>query len=373
MFPHTSDNDDANSYISHGRDHTLRVWRLNPADEENVEKSLPIDEPSGIQLRDEPWLLHSLSVNTMNFCPFSMCSVPLDVYTNGKAASSLPETQPSSFSDMFVAVPNAMNTGGIDIFHIPSERRISTIPADADDSTGMAMGVKIFVSPEDKKLYVISCYENGSAMVHSHRGSIRIPCPGYPNGSNLTWEKLYGDKSHSQPVLSLDLPSTKRDHFFTSSADSMLVKHPIPRMTSGDVNRTLAKPLKGFNTKHSGQQGLKIRSDSRIFVTAGWDGKARVYSCKTLKELAVLKGHVAGCYTTAIADVDIDIGSQQGSSEHANTTDASDSQQGSSVSTRDAQSGSLAAIKDQRRRRAQFTHWIAVGSKDCRISLWDVY
>jgi hypothetical protein len=41
--------------------------------------------------------------------------------------------------------------------------------------------------------------------------------------------------------------------------------------------------------------------------------------------------------------------------------------------TKKAEFGSLAAIKEQRSRKAQLTHWIAAGSKDGKISLWDIY
>merc|ERR1712000_759487 len=51
--------------------------------------------------------------------------------------------------------------------------------------------------------------------------------------------------------------------------------------------------LKVNATKHAGQQGLTVRSDGRM----------RVYSTKTLKELAVLKWHKEGCYSVALADV----------------------------------------------------------------------
>ena len=289
--------------------------------------------------------------------------------------SELQESEsPSSPSHILLAVPNAMNTGGIDIFHLPSERRISTIPEDSSTTTGMVMGVEIFISHGDNKLYVVSCYEDGSAMVHSHHNSIVIPTPGQDSESDIRWKKLYSNKPHSQPVLSLGLPSTKKDHFFTSSADAMIVKHPIPKMTAGGANKTVTMPLKVVNTKHSGQQGLKIRSDRKIFATAGWDSKARVYSCKTMKELAVLKWHNEGCYAIAFADVGIDLDISQSRSERTHSTNAaSENQQGNTAMMQHDRGRSLAMIKQQRSRKAQLTHWIAAGSKDGKISLWDIY
>lgn len=36
---------------------------------------------------------------------------------------------------------------------------------------------------------------------------------------------------------------------------------------------------------------VKTRSDSKIFVSGGYDGRLRVFSCKTLRILAVLSEH----------------------------------------------------------------------------------
>ncbi|KIW36180.1 ASTRA-associated protein 1 [Exophiala oligosperma] len=51
-----------------------------------------------------------------------------------------------------------------------------------------------------------------------------------------------------------------------------------------------------IKTKHAGQQGLSSRSDGKIFATAGWDARVRVYSTRTMRELAVLQWHQQGCY-----------------------------------------------------------------------------
>merc|ERR1711939_357892 len=90
------------------------------------------------------------------------------------------------------------------------------------------------------------------------------------------------------------------DFFLTSSADAKIVRTAFNPTTTDASNAS----RKSIDTKHAGQQGLSIRSDGRIFATAGWDARVRVYSAKTLKELAVLKWHKEGCYSTAFADVD---------------------------------------------------------------------
>jgi hypothetical protein len=46
-----------------------------------------------------------------------------------------------------------------------------------------------------------------------------------------------------------------------------------------------------------------VRSDGRILATGGWDTRIRIYSAKTLKEVAVLKWHKEGVYAVDFAKV----------------------------------------------------------------------
>ena len=127
-----------------------------------------------------------------------------------------------------------------------------------------------------------------------------------------------------------------------------------------------SRPIKIVSTKHSGQQGLRIRSDGRIFATAGWDARIRVYSTKTMKELAVLKWHKDGCYATAFADItDPDI---DGESVGESTTP-----EGTVEMAVVRQVSTMTVAKERRDQRARWTHWLAAGSKDGKVSLWDIY
>jgi hypothetical protein len=168
------------------------------------------------------------------------------------------------------------------------------------------------------------------------------------------------------------------NYFLSSSADALLVKHPIPRLGDGGhplTNRPAEAVLKTVNTKHAGQQGIRIRSDGKIFVTAGWDSRIRVYSCKTMKELAVLKWHKEGCYTIGFAEVLAVSKSSDSPTDDSSAggvgNDSHDS--GQQVTTREDNAYTLAAVQHQRNKKVQTTHWLAAGSKDGKISLWDIY
>lgn len=337
----------------HGRDHKLCVWKIRTEDENFLDKVLPVDAAgSGTESEPaQPWLLHSLPVNALNFCAFSMtfvetATIPSETGLTDQNNTSIP---------VLFAVPNALDSGGIDIFHLPSERRLATISSDPSVQTGMVMAVNLFFTSSGD-LYVTSAYEDGHVMVFAHKEPITAATFEPNLSSQWTWEKVYICRPHTQPVLSIDV-SPSKDYFISSSADSLLIKHPIPGSGTVDgipvINYKEESPLKVVNTKHSGQQGLQIRNDGKVFATAGWDSRIRVYSGKTMKELAVLKWHKDGCYSVAFGEV--------------NTP------QPSHADLQDTEERSLVAVQNQRNQKIQQTHWLAAGSKDGKISLWDIY
>lgn len=144
------------------------------------------------------------------------------------------------------------------------------------------------------------------------------------------------------------------------------MKHPIPTPSGivGIEAPVETTPLKVQQTKHAGQQGLRIRDDGKIFATAGWDSRVRVYAGKGMGELAVLKWHREGCYCVAFADV---LGGDEIGKGKGERGDVSGG--GKEVVER---VGAL-TVKEERLRRAKMAHWLAAGSKDGKVSLWDIY
>ncbi|RYP04892.1 hypothetical protein DL764_004162 [Monosporascus ibericus] len=365
--------------ITHGRDNRLVVWKAAADDEVALSTALPLDQT--VSARPQPWILHVLEVNSMNFCSFAQCT---------------PDPGPAT-DELLIAVPNTLSSESL---------------ASKAAKIGMPMALSLFLL--DRSLMLIAAYENGLALVARLRRS----------GS---WDIVYKAQSHSQPILSLDV-SPGRDYFLTSGADAIIAKHPIPgtgppsqessgaetqhsviALESGQedilastpsqpvgaptslLSTALAGgsrptklgqkagvscktlPAKTINTKHSGQQGLRIRSDGKIFTTAGWDSKVRVYSTKTMSELAVLKWHDVGCYTTAFAIVDgrdnpsveVERGSETQFYEKSSDKDRSAVEVVPRL-------GEL-SVRDQRIKQTKEAHWLAVGSKDGKVSLWDIY
>jgi ASTRA-associated protein 1 len=235
----------------------------------------------------------------------------------------------------------------------------------------MVMAISLFWV--DGSLFVVAGYENGLAIVARR-------------GQDGNWATLYKHQAHSQPILSLGVEPGK-EYFLTSGADAIIAKHPIPRQSTAGTSRSsgldvVTAPLKILKTGHSGQQSLRIRSDGRIFATAGWDSKVRVYSAKTMAELAVLKWHDTGCYAAAFSLVGDDSRGNAATNLGDSTRKiASGGRADSTVDSNALQPKETAlativgdlSVKERRIRRAKETHWLAAGSKDGKISLWDIY
>jgi len=232
-------------------------------------------------------------------------------------------------ASILVAVPGVQD-GWINAIKLPGEDRIATIPGPKDTSTGMIMAIGLCY--ERDNLTILAGYESGHAVVWRQ------------HSPSKAWQIAYMSKLHTQPVLSL-AATPDRSCFYTSSADAVIASHPL-----ASVDTLVSKMVQ---TKHAGQQSLAVRSDGRIFATAGWDGRLRIYSTKTLKELAVLKWHKDGCYALAFATLQ---DTPNGGHEQDDTVIKH----------------SL-TVSEQRTAKTKSTHWIAAGSKDGKVSLWDVY
>ena len=182
--------------------------------------------------------------------------------------------------------------------------------------------------------------------------------------SQVNIDRAFGliSVAHVILVLSLIISPTK-DHYITSAADAVVAKHPLP--AGKPVWNTELKPLKICHTKHSGQQGLSYRSDGIVFATAGWDAHIRVYSGKTMKELAVLKWHKTGCHATSFAAIQTPgICAVNGATMHAQNRDTKVLAESSST---------VGTVQRRREEKAQTSHWLAVGAKDGKVSLWNIY
>lgn len=98
-----------------------------------------------------------------------------------------------------------------------------------------------------------------------------------------------------------------------------------------------------------------------------------------MKELAVLSWHKTGCYATAFAQTDLGVLApaarikQKESEPVSDSTISAESEYEGKLALTKQQSSIVTSIQQRREEKAQSTHWIAAGSKDGKVSLWDIY
>lgn len=186
----------------------------------------------------------------------------------------------------------------------------------------------------------------------------------------------------SQPALSFSkkpisplLPSSTTPGAGLSSLLSSASSQPKTKPSPPSVFSTAVQPpYKTAQTKHAGQQSLCVRSDGRLLVTGGWDSRVRIYSTKSLKELAVLKWHKEGVYTVDFGAI-LDVSSLQEVTNDI-SRDAKDditSQGGEVLPQGHGAASGLSRLQRQREEQIQTKHWVAAGSKDGKVSLWEVF
>ncbi|KAK8250163.1 quinon protein alcohol dehydrogenase-like superfamily [Phyllosticta capitalensis] len=408
---------DGDAIITHGRDAHLRVWQLRPQDEAALDTVLPVDDAEAH--RKQPWLLHSLLVNTLNFCSFASCAANKDFFAAAAPPADHPDADSSAVDSTLVAVPGVVD-GTVAVYGLPSERRITTVPKADDLKTGMVMALALVSSAST--LHLIAGYENGMTTVFALDSRAAANASANANA----WQRVYASHPHAQPLLSLcPLPPGAGGvgplTYFSSGADDVVARHVVPSQSTSFPSsspsyppaRTQSQsqptnppsllstllsspsspsisnppptptilptspappspPTQTSHTKHSGQQSLTIRSDGRLLATAGWDGRARLYSTRSLHEVAVLKWHQEGCYAVDLTEV-LEGAASGGDGVGADAGGETDGA-GAVMRQSAARGGKgLARVRRRREERVQGARLVAVGSKDGKVSLWEVF
>lgn len=236
-----------------------------------------------------------------------------------------------------VAFP-AKRIGAVDIYGLPSESLLHKVPpSTAVSKPVMVMAVRL-VPIASNDLCLLTALESGAVIAQVY---VR---------ETTAWTTVYHSTAHTQPTLGLDV-ALRSGFYFTSGADAIIARHTLP--VDGSPMTTEAEVSK---TGHAGQQGLSIRSDESVFATAGWDSRVRIYSVKSKREVAVLTFHKESCYAVAFGDIQTD-GTEQEPEIHK-----------SSLSTT-----GVTLSSGRREKASRATHWLAAGSKDGKVSLWDVF
>ena len=327
-----------------------------------------------------------MTVNTLNFCAFAHYLLPVDSAATAHSSNPSPASDAEPLTGkplLLLAVPHTIDSEAIDIHQLPGDRRLATLrtPELSKPATGLTMALT-FVSAD----VLVAGYEGGHVLAYAR--------PAESSGAT-DWACVYHSCPHSQPVLSL-APFPGCSEWLSTAADAVVAKHRLASgradgaTLGGDEAVPEVTPMKTVRTGHAGQQGARVRDDGKICATAGWDKRVRAYAGEGLREVAVLKWHKEGCYAvdfasvlprteTLLTDARQRKIENQRALEGGIDNDVPESEltagpiapQNNGEESVVRTAPTLSARK--REERVRGTHWLAVGSKDDRVSLWDIF
>ncbi|KAF8602882.1 WD40 repeat-like protein [Ceratobasidium sp. AG-I] len=331
--------------ITHGRDNKLHVWRLAPA--------VPLlADAAGTPTLENPTNTFSLDVNSLNYCRFSLYSVP-----------------GSSPSRTLLALPNLIESELIDVWEIPSATRlhagIGTVKGAAprkpfsDEGRDVGIVMALHVSQTSTHMRVLAAYESGTVTLWSRGLSDKLTSV-EGNG----WENVWSVKHHLEAVMGM---AVTRDNSLaiTVSADHLICRYDL----INDLNSTIVHP-QPLATKYPGNSAVAFRADGRVAGVAGWDGAIRLYSTgqpslsklkdetqskeesqqpgsllRKMRSLGTLDYFKESCFALAFSGA---------------TGNASSSEFSASGGAGDVESST------------RCSNWLVVGGKNGRVAIWEL-
>ncbi|TMW63353.1 hypothetical protein Poli38472_002294 [Pythium oligandrum] len=179
----------------------------------------------------------------------------------------------------------------------PSSEEKDIVLYDArQDSSKVAM--KFQVDDTDKKHGMCMSLSLFEATTSSQDGA-RHPfiAVGWEGGQLSLLDPRAGGKvaveaqvaNTTEPLLAFDVTHDGRSAICGSAADDL-------SMVSMDLSSLTMEVKPFFKCNHGGISAIRLRSDERIFATAGWDHRVRIFHRRTLKPLAILKYHTESVF-----------------------------------------------------------------------------
>ncbi|KAG0039953.1 ASTRA complex subunit [Podila clonocystis] len=383
--------------VSHGRDYEIHVWDINTILNQSIRSGSSLSPASSLPTQT-PTPVFSLPVNALNFCKMSIIAIENPAGTQ-KWSNDTPLGR--THQHIYIAVPSPTSTAMIDVYDIVTpERTFASVGSEdkvtpinvQDKKWGAAMGIRLFqkkdtsdLTESEGTLHMLVGYEDGSMTLFREQTHAK---------SKRLMEVVWTIKCH---LMAMDI-SSDHEYAVSCSSDSLMVKYRLFGQLQG-VPEIIQVPL-----RTTGVADAKFRNDNRILALAGWDGKIRVFSAKTLKPLAVLQYHREGLYCLDFANVELklkdiiendavasvfqddqndqneDVSVQAIQDDTQNPLppvaidDDSDSQDSEDREASE-ESDDDSDLEDSIKSRAEWSkrHWLAAGGKENRISLWEIY
>jgi len=221
--------------ISQGRDNVLLAWDYGTFKKENA-KEIKISS--------------SLVVDSLSFCKFNLF-------------------QDEDNFDLLLAIPKLNKNEFVDIVDLNSKTiKFDSIGIqDKNIKAGMCMCIKLI--KKDNKLYLLVGYEYGNVIMWNLENK------------SICWNL----KFHSEPVFAIDVSNSLK-YGISVSADNIIAHF--------EITENKDPKYKEIKSKTCGFADVKFRYDDKIFATAGWDSKIRIFHAKKLIPLAILSYHRGG-------------------------------------------------------------------------------
>ncbi|XP_038944910.1 guanine nucleotide-binding protein subunit beta-like protein 1 isoform X4 [Rattus norvegicus] len=175
-----------------------------------------------------------------------------------------------------LAVPGK-GSDEVQILEMPSKTSVCTLKPEADAKPGMPMCLGLWQTNSSLRPLLLAGYEDGSVTlwdVSERKVCSQITC-------------------HEEPVMGLDFDSQKAKGV-SGSAGKVLAVWSLDDQQSLQVKKT-------HELINPGIAEVTLRPDHRLFATAGWDHRIRVFHWRTIKPLAVLAFHSAPVHCVAFA------------------------------------------------------------------------
>lgn len=173
-----------------------------------------------------------------------------------------------------LAVPGRGNDE-VQILELPSKTLVSCLKPEAGARLGMPMCLQLWQAESSPRPLLLAGYEDGSLALW-----------------DVSMRKLCSRAAcHSEPVMGLAL-DPRRARGVSGSAEKALAVWSLEGQQALQVRGT-------HELTNPGIADLKIRPDSKILATAGWDHRVRVFQWRTMRPLAVLAFHSATVHCVA--------------------------------------------------------------------------